>query len=113
MNLTELRKYRLVLDPYEDGFLFNSNGKGIALFDLISAFLGAYLLDAFFKLPSKLNISKKTYYYAVIPMGILVHFLFNKKTYLNTKLFSSFQSGLVYKILLAAILWQIITSNSK
>lgn len=107
MNLTELRKYRLVLDPYEDGFMLNKDSKGIALFDLISAFLGAYLLDIFLELPKRMGTSRKTYYYSVIPVGILVHFLFNKKTYLNTKLFGSFQSGLVYKIMLVAILWQI------
>jgi hypothetical protein len=96
-NLTELRKYRLVLDPYEDGFMFNNDSKGIALFDLISAFLGAYLLDVFFELPLRMRTTRTTYYYVVIPVGILVHLLFNKNTYLNKKLFS-LQSDLCIKL---------------
>ena len=106
MSVEELRKYRLELDPLESGFMFNADSKGIALFDLISAFLGAYLLDTFLGLSPKLGMSKASYYFSVIPVGVLVHLLFNQKTYLNKKLFSM-NSGLVYKIILAVILWQI------
>ena len=108
MSITELRKYRLVLDPFEEGFVFNSNSNGIALFDLFSAFLGAYFLEVLFKLPEKLRITRKMYYLLVIPVGIVVHLLSFQKTYLNQKLFNS-KSGLVYKILLVVLFIAIMT----
>ena len=59
---------------------------GIALFDLISSFVGAWLIDHFLlKLSDK---AKPVYYLSVIPLGILVHILFNQKTFLNSKVFS-------------------------
>ena len=87
MNITDLRKYRIQLDPYKPGFIFNQNGIGIALFDLISSFIGAYILDKLFNL-SKFFKSEKTYYLLVIPAGVLAHLLFKQKTYLNEQLFN-------------------------
>jgi hypothetical protein len=71
MDLTELRRYRITLD---DPF-YNSESNGMALFDLATAFLGAYLLDITFKLSQWIPCKNKrlVYYLLVIPVGVIVH----------------------------------------
>lgn len=101
MNLSDLRKYRLDL---ENPPFYNNINNGIALFDLIVSFIGAYILDKTFNLRNTITFckNKKTIYYLlVIPFGILVHHIIahirsfpTKKifpdeiTTLNRKLFS-------------------------
>lgn len=98
MDLVELRKYRL---DFEEFPYYNSKSVGIALFDVITAFLGAWILDRMFNLSNYLPFCKnKTYIYylLVIPFGIVVHhaiahyqsktWIPQEMTYLNKKLFS-------------------------
>lgn len=47
MNLQVIRKYRI---QFESWPIFNDNSFGIALFDLATAFIGAWILDISFNL---------------------------------------------------------------
>jgi hypothetical protein len=90
MSVTQLRKYRIQLErPY-----INNQGIGIALFDLISTFVVAYLIEPY--IPFKIN--RRVYYLSLIPLGIIVHILFKQNTFLNKQLFS--QEINMYKVLL-------------
>lgn len=100
MNLQVIRKYRI---QFESWPIFNNNSFGIALFDLATAFIGAWILDISFNLSSRLPICKNkrfVYYLLVIPVGIIVHHIIahaqsgwklfpNEFTYLNKKLFTT------------------------
>lgn len=83
---------------------------GIALFDLISSFIAAYILDYLFNV-SYLLFGKITknykiiYYLSVIPFGIIAHIIFSQKTFLNTQLFSPNLN--IYKIILLLLLGMI------
>ena len=103
--ISELRKYRFRLDNGTN--IFNSDNDGIALFDLISSFLAAYLLDYFFHISTyltrvTLHYPILLYYLLVIPFGILIHILFSKNTFLNSQLMS--QDFNVYKTILLIII---------
>lgn len=87
-----LRKYRL---------------GGIALFDLISSFIGAYILDYYFDLSRLLfgkltNNFKIVYYLSVIPIGVITHVIFSQETFLNKQLFSPDIN--IYKIIILLII---------
>lgn len=102
MDLTELRRYRITLD---DPF-YNSESNGMALFDLATAFLGAYLLDITLNLSQWMPCKNKrlVYYLLVIPVGVIVHHILahvkamendgsfklapDELTFLNKKLFT-------------------------
>lgn len=96
--LTQIRKYRLDLESFT---IFNNQGVGIALFDLISSFIGAYLLEYFFNITKRFNISSSVYYLSVIPIGIIVHLILNTKTFLYEKLIDN--SVNIYKILIVVL----------
>lgn len=67
---------------YLRSFRLNVNGgRGIAMFDLFSAFFGAFLLDKYFDLSKKLSVNYKLYYLLVIPIGIISHILFKQDTF--------------------------------
>lgn len=72
MNIAELRKYRIQLETFP---FYNSKNNGIALFDLISSFIGAFLIDYIFNISNKLPCKNKKiiYYLLVIPFGIIIH----------------------------------------
>jgi len=74
MNLADLRRYRLDLENYP---YYNDKSVGIALFDLIVSFIGAYILEKWLDLSTRLPLCKKNkrivYYLLVIPFGIIVH----------------------------------------
>jgi len=93
MNITELRKYRIE---------FNDKNNGIALFDLVASFLGAFLIDYFFNVSKHLNnfskYPKLLYYLLIIPFGIIIHIITSQHTFLNKQLFSPEMN--IYKILL-------------
>ena len=62
--MTEIRKYRIDIENIP--FIFNDKGIGISLFDVATAYIGAYLLDVIFRLPNKLPIpckNTRTIYY--------------------------------------------------
>lgn len=91
-----LRKYRL---------------GGIALFDLISSFIGAYILDYYFDLSyvlfGKLTKNfKVVYYLSIIPIGVITHIVFSQETFLNKQLFSPDIN--IYKILMILIIVGIV-----
>lgn len=87
--MDQLRKYRLNLG--ESGMFLNSKSSGIALFDLIFSFVGAYAIDKLFNLSSYIPVKHniKVYYLLVIPIGVISHVLFVQKTFLNRRLFTT------------------------
>ncbi len=92
--LANLRKYKVS----EKGF----GEEGISIFDLVTAFLGAYLLDRFLNISNYLPGNKKKIllYLLVIPVGILFHYIFNVDSYLTRKLLE--QEFNVYKAIVLA-----------
>jgi len=107
--INKLRRYRIKIDN-KDGTFFNSEGKGIALFDLLGSFFIAFLIDYYFNISAYLKNyfynSTFVYYLLVIPLGILVHLLFFQNTFLNAHLFSKEMN--FYKIILTLILINIV-----
>lgn len=102
VSLDQLRTYRIQLEtPF-----FNNTSSGIALFDLVLSFVGAYIVEHYFKLSDKLPGKNKltTYYLLVIPLGLIIHFIsarlqhIDEFTFLNKKIFS-FDLN-IYKVLL-------------
>ena len=97
-----LRKYRIHI---------NDKSNGIALFDLISSFIGAYLLDYFFNISNTLfgnivknkNYVKIVYYLSIIPIGVIFHILFKQKTFLNTQLLNDSNLN-IYKIIVLILI---------
>ncbi len=90
-------------------FRFESNEKGIALFDLVFAFIGAYLIEQLFNLSQKLTVVDQNdrltlYYLLVIPIGILTHIIFNVDSFLIQELIKPGMN--YYKVLMSLlILW--------
>lgn len=99
MNIKNLRKHRILLEP---PFL-NSIGNGIALFDLSLTFIIAYLCEQYM-LP-RLKISKLAYYLSLLPLGVIIHIIFKKDTFLNKQLFNN--SLNIYKILMIIIVFML------
>ena len=99
MDITELRKHRILLEyPF-----YNSDGNGIALFDLISTFIVAYILEPYI-LPY-LKITKLAYYLLLLPLGVIIHLIFKQETFLNKQLFN--KSINIYKIIMIIILYKL------
>jgi hypothetical protein len=98
-TIQNLRQYRVVLQPP----FFNNVGYGIALFDLISTFLIARILEPII-LPY-LQLTRAAYYLLLIPFGILVHLLVNQPTFLNNQVFS--KSLNLYKIVIIIIVYKL------
>lgn len=97
-TIQDLRKYRL---------------GGIALFDLISSFIAAYILDISFNLSYILfgrltKNYKLIYYLSIIPIGIIAHVVFAQKTFLNKQLFSPEMN--IYKIIIMILIIFIIVN---
>ena len=100
MDIQNLRKYRIQFETWP---LYNDQNLGISLFDLIIAFVGAWILDSVFNGSSYIPFCKNKrliYYLFVIPFGIVVHHLIahirsgfklfpEEITYLNRKLFTT------------------------
>jgi hypothetical protein len=115
MNLSNLRRYRLDLETFP---IYNDQNRGIALFDLITSFIGAYLLDKFFNLSKRLPLCKTNkrlvYYLLVIPFGIIVHHILahlrsmklfpEEFTYLNKKIMS-LQPNIYHLLLFVLIIY--------
>lgn len=114
-TLEELRKYRIELDNIN---ILNSDSRGIALFDLILSFIGAYIIDYIFNLSYFLPCKnkKEVYYLLVIPFGILIHHIIahlrsfptlipEEITFLNKKIFSLELN--IYKIVIVTLLYMI------
>lgn len=99
MDITELRKHRILLE-YS---FYNSDGNGIALFDLISTFIVAYILEPYI-LPY-LKITKLAYYLLLLPLGVIIHLIFKQETFLNKQLFN--KSINIYKIIMIIILYKL------
>jgi len=105
-NLSVLRKYRIKI---------NNNSDGIALFDLISSFIGAFILDYYFNISNLLfgnivknkNHVKIVYYLSIIPIGIIFHILFKQSTFLNNQLLNDSNFN-IYKIIVLMIICIII-----
>jgi hypothetical protein len=100
-NIQNLRQYRIKLD-FTDEFL-NSQGKGIALFDLIGTFVIAYLLEPY--ITTFLKIKSNTYYLSLIPLGILIHYFVKQDTFLNKQLLNNEIN--MYKIVLGVMLYNL------
>lgn len=104
--MEDIRKYRVNFQNID--MLFNSKSSGIALFDLIFSFAGAYILDKLFKISGYIHLKdpKKMYYLLVVPIGVVSHMIFTQKTFLNGELFNDKIN--VYKIILFLILMYIV-----
>lgn len=101
-TITNLRKYRILETPDN---LYNAEGKGIAIFDLVSSIIGFYLVDLLYG--GKLFKTYGYKYYAfVIPFGIIVHLLFSQNTFLNKQFLSSEIN--IHKVIVAIIVAYII-----
>lgn len=98
-TIQNLRRYRFVLEPP----FFNNIGYGIALFDLISTFLIAMILESI--LLPHLKLTRTAYYLLLIPFGIAVHLLVNQPTFLNNQVFS--KSLNLYKIVIIVIVYRL------
>jgi hypothetical protein len=99
--MDQIRKYRLDLEV--SPFL-NSNSQGIALFDLLGTFMIAYIFEK--SVLNYLNISRQIYYASLIPIGVILHLLFNQQTFLNTKLLSN--NFNIYKVLFLGLILYLI-----
>ena len=113
MSLEEIRSYRLDVENYP---FFNNKNTGIALFDLISSFIAAFILEKYLIGYISCKNKKIIYYLLVIPFGILVHHIMahyqsgwklfpEEITFLNKKLFSKEIN--VYKMLILILLYYI------
>lgn len=98
-TIQNLRQYRVVLEPP----FFNNAGYGIALFDLISTFLIARIIEPI--LLPYLKLTRTAYYLLLIPLGIVVHSLTNQRTFLNNQIFNT--SLNLYKILIIVIIYKL------
>lgn len=100
-----LRKYRIQLEHFP---FVNDQSHGISIIDFVGTFIIGWLLDKYFNLSGRLNITPKIYYACLIPIGIISHVLFVKKTtFLNSKLLTKEVN--IYKIiLLTYLVWSIL-----
>jgi membrane protease YdiL (CAAX protease family) len=99
MDITTLRKHRIILEPP----FFNSSGNGIALLDLSLTFIVAYVLEPYI-LPY-LKISRLAYYLILLPLGVIIHLIFKQDTFLNKQLFNNPIN--IYQILMVIILYKL------
>lgn len=100
-SITELRKYRINLETKD---IFNNQSNGMAIFDTILSFVGAYIIIKLFKIKNT-----KLVFVSVIPLGILFHHIAahimqmklipTEITYLNSKIISTEMNK--YKLILA------------
>jgi len=99
IDINNLRNYRILLEPPS----LNSIGNGMALFDLILTFFIAYLIEPYI-LP-KLKISRLAYYLSLIPLGVIIHLIFKKETFLGKQLFNNTIN--IYKILIIIMIFML------
>lgn len=99
MDINSLRKHRIKLQPLG----VNSDGDGIALFDLTATFVIAFLLEPYIR--PILKITRLAYYLLLIPLGVIVHLFTNQDTFLNKQLFNNTIN--IYKIILVIILYKL------
>jgi hypothetical protein len=79
---------------------------GYAIFDLVTAFLGMYLLSPLLSWlfrQVKIDIPKQNWLFLTLPISILVHLLVNNKT-LMAKNFLDLQGNFILKILILGLL---------
>jgi len=77
-----------------------------AIFDLVTAFLGMYLLSPLLSWlfrQVKIDIPKQNWLFLTLPISILVHLLVNNKT-LMAKNFLDLQGNFILKILILGLL---------
>ena len=99
IDINNLRNYRIILEPLS----LNSIGNGMALFDLILTFFIPYIIEPYI-LP-KLKISRLAYYLSLIPLGVIIHLIFKKETFLNKQLFNNTIN--IYKILIIIMIFML------
>ena len=100
--ITQLRKFRIQFDyPF-----VNNKNIGIALFDLALTFIGGYIVEVFLKKTFGIQLNRIIYYLSLIPIGIIVHILFQQNTFLNRQIFSNELN--IYQILLILNIYFIV-----
>jgi hypothetical protein len=87
MDIEKLRTYRIF---------------GIAMFDLVLAYLGTFLFHDVLVGDGKVFRSSAQLFFAVIPIGVITHVLFNQKTFLNSMVFDT-QELNPYKMVFLAL----------
>ncbi len=100
MDIQSLRRYRI---QFEKPFI-NADNNGIALFDLSSTFIIAWLLEPYIR--EYLKITRMAYYLMLLPLGVIVHLFTNQETFLGKQLFSS--SFNLYKLLMIVLVYQLL-----
>jgi hypothetical protein len=101
-SITELRKFRIQSEyPF-----INNQGLGIALFDLISTFVAAYLIELIIKKWFGILLNRPVYYLSLIPLGIIIHIFFKQNTFLNRQIFSKELN--IYQVLLLLNIYFIV-----
>lgn len=110
MSIDELRKYRIKLESDDAFGIFNNEGRGIALFDLVLTFFVAFLLDliAWDYIYNFIGVNRVTYYLGLIPLGVIVHLLFQQDTFLNRQLFHREMN--IYQIIFIVLVYLFIMS---
>lgn len=92
------------MNPIE--FLRQFRFSGYAIFDLVVAFLGIYLLSPLLSkifLKIRIDIPKKNWLFLTLPISILTHLLIGKITPM-TRDFMDIQSHYILKILILSLL---------
>lgn len=90
-SLTNIRNYTRVF--------------GITLFDFILTFFAAFLVYTFTNI-GQYGLSKQRYYASLIPLGVIIHMLFNQRTAFNKGLY---EYKLVNWIILLVCLYLVYT----
>lgn len=75
---------------------------GIAILDLVLAYLGTFLFHDVLVGDGKLFRSSTQLFLAVIPIGVITHVLFNQKTFLNSMIFDTKELN-PYKLVFLAL----------
>ena len=98
-TITNLRKYRILESPIN---VYNTEGKGVAVFDLVSSIVGFYLVDLLLFSGQLFRTYGYKYYASIIPLGVIVHLSLYQQTFLNKQLFSSELN--IHKIIVAIVM---------
>ncbi len=82
---------------------------GIAIFDLVASFIGAWVIEHFFL--SLGADDKKIFYLSVVPVGIVAHVITGQNTFLNSRVISKEING--YQAVVAANVAALMYFSSK
>lgn len=82
---------------------------GIALFDIATAYIGAYALHPFIAGPGKIFRSNTQLFFAVIPAGAFIHMITGQHTFLNRKVIDEPEFN-IYKAVFLGLTFMMLIS---